>query len=66
MTEGTQGAERNATSKQTQEERAHTEAETYTYKDSGIRERHGRVPIWLQLVTYGLLIWGIYYTIRYW
>jgi N-terminal domain of cytochrome oxidase-cbb3, FixP len=51
---------------QTQGEEAHTEGETYTYKDSGIRERHGRVPIWLQLVAYGLFIWGIYYTIKYW
>ena len=40
--------------------------EVYLYKDSGIQERHGKIPIWLQLVTYGLLIWGVYYTIKYW
>lgn len=38
----------------------------YNYKDSGIQERRGAVPLWLQLVSYGLVIWGIYYTIRYW
>ena len=40
--------------------------EVYLYKDPGIRERHGAVPLWLQLVSYGLIIWGIYYTVRYW
>ncbi|HXC61445.1 MAG TPA: cbb3-type cytochrome c oxidase N-terminal domain-containing protein [Nitrospiria bacterium] len=44
----------------------HVGDEVYLYKDSGIRERHGVIPLWLQLVSYGLIIWGIYYTIRYW
>ena len=47
-------------------EETHAGGDIYVYKDSGIRERHGAVPIWLQLVAYGLIIWGIYYTIRYW
>jgi len=45
---------------------AHANEEIYLYKDSGIRERHGAVPLWLHLVAYGLLIWGFYYTIKYW
>jgi hypothetical protein len=40
--------------------------ETYLYGSSGIRERHGRVPIWLQLVVIGLIVWGIYYLIQFW
>jgi len=47
-------------------EELHVNSEVYLYKDSGIRERHGAVPLWLQLVSYGLILWGIYYTIRYW
>jgi hypothetical protein len=47
-------------------EDAHASGGVYLYKDSGIRERHGIVPLWLQIVSYGLIIWGIYYTIRYW
>jgi hypothetical protein len=38
----------------------------YCYQDSGIRERHGRVPLWLWAVVAGLTIWGVYYTIAYW
>jgi hypothetical protein len=40
--------------------------ETYLYGASGIRERHGHVPWWLQLVVIGLTVWGIYYLIRFW
>lgn len=40
--------------------------EVYLYKDAGIEERHGAIPLWLQLVAYGLIVWAIYYTIRYW
>ncbi len=39
---------------------------TYEYKDAGIKERHGKVPLWLWVVAAVLLIWGIYYTIKYW
>lgn len=38
----------------------------YLYKDSGIMERHGTVPLWLMLVGIGLIAWTIYYIIRYW
>ena len=40
--------------------------EPYIYKQAGIRERHGHIPIWLILVALGLIVWGVYYTIRYW
>jgi hypothetical protein len=40
--------------------------EVYRYKDSGIAERLGKIPLWLTLVSIALLIWGIYYTIQYW
>lgn len=40
--------------------------DVYLYKASGIEERHGTIPLWLQLVAYGLIVWGIYYTIHYW
>jgi hypothetical protein len=40
--------------------------ETYLYNSSGIRERHGTVPLWLQLVVIALIVWGIYYLVRFW
>lgn len=40
--------------------------ETYYYENSGIEERHGRVPLWLWAVAAGLLAWGIYYLAAYW
>ncbi|HTN43229.1 MAG TPA: hypothetical protein VMN77_05460 [Nitrospiria bacterium] len=40
--------------------------EVYRYQDSGIAERHGKIPLWLTLVSIALLIWGVYYTIQYW
>jgi len=40
--------------------------EIYLYQNSGIQERHGTVPLWLKLVSVGLLAWAIYYTIQYW
>src|SRR5713226_793917 len=42
------------------------EEEEYLYEQSGIRERHGAVPLWLKLVVTGLLLWGVYYMIQYW
>ncbi|HUJ79886.1 MAG TPA: hypothetical protein VLY45_06190 [Nitrospiria bacterium] len=42
------------------------EGDTYLYEASGIRERHGYIPVWLALVSIGLLAWGVYYMIRYW
>lgn len=50
--------------KRTTPEPSHGQA--YFYRDSGIQERHGNVPLWLKLVSIGLIIWGIYYTVRYW
>jgi hypothetical protein len=47
-------------------EGTHADEELYLYKDAGIAERHGAVPLWLKLVCYGLILWGIYYTLRYW
>ncbi len=38
----------------------------FYYKDSGILERHGKVPFWLILVLIALVIWSIYYLIAYW
>ncbi len=38
----------------------------FYYKDSGILERHGKVPLWLTLVLIALVIWSIYYLIAYW
>jgi mono/diheme cytochrome c family protein len=40
--------------------------EVYLYPDSGILEKHGVIPLWLKLLCYGLIIWGVYYTIKYW
>ena len=38
----------------------------YLYEPSGIRERSGHIPIWLTLVIFALIVWGLYYGIRYW
>lgn len=38
----------------------------YLYKDSGIQEHHGNIPLWLKGVVLVLLIWGIYYLVAYW
>ncbi|HXU93182.1 MAG TPA: hypothetical protein VFP33_05945 [Gallionella sp.] len=38
----------------------------YSYGESGIEERHGRVPPWLWAVAVALLAWGIYYLMAYW
>ncbi len=37
----------------------------YRYEPSGIGERSGHVPLWLKLVTFGLILWGVYYAMRY-
>jgi hypothetical protein len=39
---------------------------TYVYRHAGIQERDGRIPLWLLMVCIGLIVWSIYYTIRYW
>jgi hypothetical protein len=38
----------------------------YLYRHAGIREREGGIPLWLKLVCIGLIVWSVYYTIRYW
>jgi hypothetical protein len=40
--------------------------EAYLYRHAGIQEREGRIPRWLILVCIGLIVWSVYYTIRYW
>ncbi|CAI2719492.1 hypothetical protein [Nitrospina watsonii] len=44
----------------------HSPDKEYTYQASGIRERHGTIPLWLMLVCLGLLVWGGYYMWTYW
>ena len=39
---------------------------TYVHETSGIRERSGSIPTWLIAMAMGLIIWGVYYAIRYW
>ncbi len=36
------------------------------YEFSGIDERHGRIPRWLGFVYVVLLIWMVYYLVRFW
>ena len=38
----------------------------YYYKDSGIQEKHGDIPLWLYAVVVILSIWGLYYLIAFW
>jgi len=45
---------------------AHSQDSVYLYKDSGIQEKHGRIPPWLLAVTVALIIWGIYYLVAFW
>lgn len=42
------------------------QGDVFYYKDSGIRERHGRIPPWLVLVAVALIIWSIYYVVAFW
>jgi hypothetical protein len=39
------------------------EKETYL---GGIESYEGKVPVWLIIVYASLIVWGIYYLIRYW
>ena len=36
------------------------------YEFSGIQERHGKVPKWLAFVYVVMLIWMVYYLVRFW
>jgi hypothetical protein len=51
----------NATSEEKDE---HDEISRYEF--SGIEERHGVIPKWLGAVYVVLLIWMVYYLIRFW
>lgn len=42
------------------------DTQPYLYRHAGIEERDGRIPLWLAGVVVGLLIWSVYYMIRYW
>ncbi|MEX5219553.1 MAG: hypothetical protein NW701_17120 [Nitrospira sp.] len=42
------------------------ESHIHLYEPSGIRERSGHIPTWLTLVIFALIVWGLYYGIRYW
>ena len=42
------------------------ETAIYRYEPSGILERSGSIPLWLKLVAVGLIVWGVYYALRYW
>ncbi len=42
------------------------EGETFVYRDSGVHENRGYIPLWLKLVAIALLVWAVYYTIAYW
>lgn len=41
-------------------------SEISRYEYSGIEERHGIVPKWLAGVYIILLIWMVYYLVRFW
>ena len=41
------------------------ETAIYRYEPSGILERSGSIPVWLKLVVFGLMAWGMYYAWRY-
>ncbi len=49
-----------------QSETHDTHEPVFYYQDSGILERHGKIPLWLLGVVVVLLIWGIYYLVTYW
>ena len=43
-----------------------SQEEEYLYRSAGIRERHGRIPLWLLLVVVVLLVWSLYYMLEFW
>jgi len=42
------------------------ESAVYRHEPSGIMERSGYVPLWLKLVVFAIIVWGLYFAIRYW
>ncbi len=49
-----------------QESEGQEKQELFEYKNSGIRERKGKIPLWIWFVTVVLLIWGVYYLVAFW
>jgi hypothetical protein len=49
-----------------QNEEKHESSEISRYESAGIEERHGKIPKWLAVVYGGLLIWMVYYLVRFW
>ncbi|MGA9667207.1 MAG: hypothetical protein WBQ69_12290 [Gallionella sp.] len=45
---------------------SHSRGPVYLYKDSGIQEKHGHIPLWLKAVVVILFIWGVYYLVAFW
>lgn len=60
MTENADPAQRG------EERHAELHNPVFLYKDSGIRERHGTIPLWLLGVVAALIVWGVYYLVAYW
>jgi hypothetical protein len=48
------------------EEQEKSNQEEYLYTSAGIRERHGRIPLWLLIVVAALLVWSLYYMVQFW
>lgn len=42
------------------------ESDVYRHEPSGIMERSGYIPLWLKLVAVGVILWGMYFAMRYW
>lgn len=40
--------------------------EVFEYQASGIKERKGKIPLWIWFVTLVLIAWSIYYLVTYW
>jgi hypothetical protein len=49
---------------ESEEDKEHSELNRYEF--SGIEERHGFIPKWLAGVYVVLLIWMVYYLVRFW
>jgi hypothetical protein len=49
-----------------QDEHKEDPGEISRYEFSGIDERHGKIPKWLGFVYVSLLIWMVYYLVRFW
>ncbi|MGA7750278.1 MAG: hypothetical protein WCA63_09035 [Gallionella sp.] len=59
-------SKRNPSGEQQESGSSHSQNPVYLYKDSGIQEKHGNIPLWLKGVVAILFIWGIYYLVAFW